>query len=219
MDVAFELTGVTPLLMHNDDIEAADLLNGWRKDPANNDVSKKGDDRSPGWTWQTYLYSDGEHVGIPSGNLMVNLRTAATKVPLPDGKNGKTCKEISQSGMVVRDEFLAFTFNGKQRLKIADVLKLREKPFAEQAAWAAKEGFRLFAKRARVGQSKHVRVRPRFETWSVRGVLAVTAPAITFELVEEFFEYGGRGGLCDWRPSSPKSPGPFGMYETKLKEI
>ena len=92
MKVAFELTGEMPLLMHSDDVEAADELKEWRKDPANKDLSVAGDDRSPAWTWQTYLYSDGEHVTIPGANLMVNLRTAATQIIL---KKQKTFKELS----------------------------------------------------------------------------------------------------------------------------
>ena len=35
MNVNFELTGLMPLIMHQDDVEAADTLSEWRKDPAN----------------------------------------------------------------------------------------------------------------------------------------------------------------------------------------
>jgi len=62
----FELTGFMPLLMHADNIEGSDELTEWRKLPANKGLSVPGDDRSPGWTWQTYLYHDGEHVVMPA---------------------------------------------------------------------------------------------------------------------------------------------------------
>ena len=32
-ELGFELTGIMPLLMHADDIDAADTLMAWRKDP------------------------------------------------------------------------------------------------------------------------------------------------------------------------------------------
>lgn len=55
---SFELTGTTPLLMHADDVDAADALIEWRQKPDNKNISKPGDDRSPPWAWQTYLYRD-----------------------------------------------------------------------------------------------------------------------------------------------------------------
>ena len=53
--VAFELVGEMPLLMHWDNIEGGDTLKEWRQDPKNKNQSVPGDDRSPSWTWQTYL--------------------------------------------------------------------------------------------------------------------------------------------------------------------
>ena len=47
MKIRFDLTGITALLMHNDDFESSDLLNAWRKAPANKGISVAGDDRSP----------------------------------------------------------------------------------------------------------------------------------------------------------------------------
>ena len=34
-------------------------------------------------------------------------------------------------------------------------------------------GFELFAKGAKIGQSKHIRVRPRFNAWSASGTITV----------------------------------------------
>ena len=41
-----------------------------------------------------------------------------------------------------------------------------------QAA-AAEHGFMLYVKGAKIGQSKHVRVRPRFDRWSATGTINV----------------------------------------------
>lgn len=213
MKVAFELTGEMPLLMHQDDVEASDMLTEWRKAPENKNVSRAGDDRSPGWTWQTYLYSDGAHITVPSQNLAVCLRQAGAQMIL---KKQKTFKEISQSGMLILGEYMDFFTGGKQ-IKIADVEPLRELPFEAQANAVRDLGFRLFTKRARIGQSKHIRVRPRFDAWSIKGELQVLVPDITFDNLETMFGLAGRVGLCDWRPGC-KTPGPYGMFVAKLKK-
>jgi hypothetical protein len=216
MLIGFELTGLTALLQHNDDVEASDTLDAWRKDTKNKGISKAGDDRSPAWTWQTYLYHDGKNVSIPSANLMVALRSAGAQMIL---KKQKTFKEISQSGMGILAEYLEFRCgeNGRH-VAIADVHALREETFAAQSEGARELDFRLFVKRAKIGQSKHVRVRPRFDQWSVRGELLVVAQELTFDAVSKLFELSGRVGLCDWRPGC-KTPGPFGMFTSKLKRL
>ena len=45
----YTLTGIAPLLHHKDDVELSDELSAWRLDPANKNLSVKGDDRSPAW--------------------------------------------------------------------------------------------------------------------------------------------------------------------------
>lgn len=122
MLVKFHLTGTMPLLMHADDVEAADSLEAWRKDPGHKNISKAGDDRSPAWTWQTYCYSDGEHLTIPSGNLMVCLRYAGTQIIL---KKQTTFKQLSQSGMLITSEYMDFRVNKKQ-IPIAEIFALRK---------------------------------------------------------------------------------------------
>lgn len=211
-ELGFELTGIMPLLMHADDIDAADTLMAWRKDPANKNVSTAGDDRSPAWTWQTYCYSDGTHLAMPSENIMVALRQAGSQLIL---KKQKTYKEISQSGLLITTEFCEFRTGGK--LVAVDKLRaMKDKPFAQQAAEAQKHGFKLFCKRAKIGTSKHVRVRPRFDSWSVSGRIQILANEITPEVLAQLFDLAGRVGLCDWRPGC-KTPGPFGMFSAKVK--
>lgn len=217
MKVSFELTGTTPLLMHQDNVEAADALAAWRQAPENKDQSKPGDDRSPPWTWQTYLYTDGEKIVWPAENLMVCLRQAGTQMTL---KGQKTYKEITQSGLLIEDEFADFMFDGKQ-LGVDRVEKMKDAPFAEQVKRAQELGFRLFVKRAAIKSSgkvtKHVRVRPRFDSWSVRGTISIINPTVTYEKLVQLFDIAGRVGLGDWRPGC-KTPGPFGMFEAKLKK-
>lgn len=213
MQVRFELTGITSLLMHNDDVEAADRLQRWRKDPTNKGISVPGDDRSPAWTWQTYLYHDGSHVAMPSQNIMVCLRQAGTQMIL---KKQKTYKEVSQSGMGITTEFVPFLSGGRQ-IAMQEIIALQDKPFIDQSDACRAIGFRLFAKRARIGTSKNIRVRPRFDQWSVSGEITVVAPELTLPVVRQLFEIAGRVGLCDWRPGC-KTPGPFGMFTSEVYE-
>ena len=210
--VNFELKGIMPLLMHWDDVEQADTLTAWRKDPSNKSISQAGDDRSPAWTWLTYIYNDGKHVAFPAHNLMVCLRSAGTQMIM---KRQKTFKEASQNGLLIMTEFLEFKTHGKQ-IKVADLNKLKNKKFSDHMAAARDMGFSLDVRRARVGTSKHIRVRPRFDDWTISGSIRILAKEITPEILEQMFELGGRGGLCDWRPSC-KTPGPYGMFEAKVK--
>ena len=216
MRIGFELTGLTALIQHQDDVEASDRLDAWRKDSKNRGVSKAGDDRSPAWTWQTYLYHDGEHIALPSQNLMVCLRTAGGQMIL---KKQKTFKEISQSGMGILAEYLEFRCGAdNHQVAIADVLAVADATFVEQADMARELGFRLFIKRAKIGTSKHVRVRPRFDQWTARGEVVTTKQELTFDAVSKLFELAGSVGLCDWRPGC-KTPGSFGMFTSQLREV
>lgn len=212
MLVNFELTGQFPLLMHADDIMRQDALTAWRKASENKNVSVPGDDRSPAWTWQTYLYSDGEHVAMQSENIMCCLRSAGAQIIL---KKQKTFKELTQSGILIAGEFCDFLVKGK-KVPIATIAAMKHLSFTEQNAAVEKLGFGLWAKRARIGQAKHVRVRPRFNSWTVRGTLQVVAKEITFEVLQQLFEIAGRVGIGDWRPGC-KTPGSFGMFTTKLE--
>lgn len=215
MRYEFELKSATACLIHADDVDASDELMAWRKDPSNKNMSVPGDDRSPGWTWQTYLYTDGENLVMPSGNIMVCLRQAGATMIL---KRQKTYKEITQSGMVIEQEFCDFFSNGKQ-ISIAPIEAMRDEPYKVQADAVEKMGFRLFAKRARVGQSKHVRVRPRFDDWAVRGTIRVMKEAeLTKDVLSQLFDIAGTVGLCDWRPGC-KTPGSYGMFTATVKPI
>jgi hypothetical protein len=218
MRYEFVLTGTRPLLMHFDDVEWADEVGAWRLDPSN--TKKKGetsgDDRRPAWTWIGYCYDDGEYLAVPGANLTANFKKAGARVPM--GKQ-KTCKELAVSGILIEDEYMRFATGGKQ-IPIQAVHKLKDRPnFRDHLDAAEKMGFRLFVKRASVGTAKHVRVRPRFEEWEVRGTLEVLVHEISPEVLDSIFVQAGRIGLGDWRPGSPKSPGPFGMFSHTLKPI
>jgi len=216
MKVAFELVGETPLLMHWDNIEGSDMLSEWRKAKENKNFSKAGDDRTPPWTWHTYCYNDGEKVAIPQDVLRGALLYGGTQIIV---KGKKTFKELSQRGLLLCGEFLEFSFSDGKQLTILQLDKIKDKPFASQCEWCRENGFRLFVKRASIGSAKHVRVRPRFDKWIVRGVVEVLADEITLDILKEIFEGAGKAGLGDWRPNSPKRPGPYGQFVAKLKKV
>ena len=212
----FTLTGTTPLIMHRDDVEAADMVTAARKDKASKD-QPRGDDRFPAWSWQTYLYDDGELVCLPSDNIRAALCKAGASIPIPKGRNGKTFKAATQSGIILTRESNAF-FTGGEEVAIADCRALWDEDFTDQANAVRDLGFRLLLKRAAVGQSKHVRVRPIFDEWSCEGEVVVTAPEITKSILQELFDVAGIGGIGDWRPSSSKKPGHHGQFSAKVKK-
>lgn len=211
------LTGKTPLLMHNDDIEWADLMTEWKDNPANKKHSKAGDDRTPAWRWVGALYHDGEYLAMPSDNCARCSMEGGAMVPVPGGKNGKTFKAQTQSGMQFAQPFLRFTNFGRQ-IPMADIKALMKiEDFAKMKTMVNDLGFTLFIKRAKIGASKHIRVRPRFDNWMVEGDVVVHDSQLTQPILEQVFTYGGQyKGLGDWRPGS-RTPGHFGMFEAAVR--
>jgi len=214
------LAAKTPLLMHADNIEWADQMERWKNDPASRKVSKAGDDRSPAFRWIGSLYHDGERIAIPSDNIMCCLMEGGAMVPVPGGKSGKTFKSQTQSGMVTAEAFWSLLVGGKP-LPAKPILALAAEPdFQKHQDYAASAGFMLYVKRARIGQSKHIRVRPRFDAWSVSGVLNVMDDQITHPILEQIlYQAGQYKGLCDWRPGGGKKPGPWGMFTANVKAL
>lgn len=213
------ITGFQPLIMHNDDIEWADQMDDWKNDKNNKKSSKAGDDRSPAFRWIGALYHDDEQLVLPTENIMRALMEGGAMVLVPGGKSGKTFKAQSQSGVMPRRPSWPLLVGGKP-IPFAAIWSLMSQPDFKQHAEAVKQlGFRLFVKRARIGQSKHIRVRPIFDTWSATGELVVSDDQITTGVLEDLLESAGKyKGLGDWRPGS-KTPGTFGMFTASVKEI
>ena len=213
MRLKFELTGETAILFHADDVIQGDSLKAWRENPDNAAQSVRGDDRSPAWTWMSYLYSDGSHLAIPGDNLMAALRWAGAKMIL---KKMETYKSLTQSGLLISSEFC--TFRGpKGTISMAALDKIKSQSFAEQAASVKELGFSLYVKRAKIGTAKHVRVRARFDEWTLSGQIEILNSDISLDALRRIFDIAGdRAGLLDWRPSSKQSPGPFGRFTAKL---
>lgn len=212
------LTGLSPVLLHQDNFDFQEAVNKWRKTPENKKYSVAGDDRSPPWTWIGYTYHDGNLIGVSSDNLMTCFRNGGAKVLVPTGKHGQTFKGMTQ--LIFLDQILwPITING-QTVPWKPVEKLiGNMDFEEHKAVAAKLGFELFPKRAPVGSGKHIRVRPRFNTWELKGTMTVTEELLTTEVLQQILNCAGNYvGLCDWRPGG-KTPGPFGRFSAVLKEI
>jgi hypothetical protein len=214
------ITGTQPLLMHHDDIDWSDVMEKWKLHPDNKQASKAGDDRSPAFRWIGNLYRDESgRIIIPTDNIMRCLMEGATMVLVPGGKSGKTFKAQSQSGIMPRAVGWELMSAGKS-IDTSQLDRLmKEKDFAKHEEAARKMGFTLFKKRAKIGQSKHVRVRPRFDQWSASGELLVVDEQITDDVLSDILEMAGKyKGLGDWRPSS-KTPGTFGMFTAAVKRL
>ncbi|HUU23470.1 MAG TPA: hypothetical protein VM389_13140 [Phycisphaerae bacterium] len=213
----FSLSCVTPLLMHADNVAASDALREWRTNPAHKSLSVAGDDRSPAWTWKAWLYSDGKHLVIPNDVLMAALRGAGASIKI-EGARGKTFKSLSQTAITPEGEYLTLLVGGEQ-VRIEDINAI-DGTFQEHCEAVKRLGFSLFLKRIPVGRGKHIRVRPRFDDWEVRGVIGVSDGAITGTIVSMLFSIAGRErGLLDWRPSSPTTPGIYGQFTARIKQL
>lgn len=209
------LEGVTPLMMHRDNLEFKSVVDRWQRDPSNRDKSTPGDDRSPSWGWIGSLYHDGKNVALPTDCVMASCMGAGAEVKSPRGK--KSLKAQTQSGMAFAEPFLSFAVNGSGPIKMADIQPLQEEEnFDAHMAKARDLGFSLDIRRARVGMSKHVRVRPVFDEWKASGTLNVWDDTLTKETLETvFYLAGDKYGLLEWRPSG-RRPGPFGRFRASV---
>ena len=220
------LTSTSGLIMHSDDVEWAGSMEQWALQPGNKAKSKAGDDRYPAWRWMGCLYKDSvsDEVIIPSDNLMTMLRDAGKKVPT--GKKGGSFKAITQSGITLDDVGWPLMIPSKpgsttyKKILGSELRHLLTEPdFNKHLAECRKAGFFLFPKRARIGQAKHLRVRPRFDVWTASGTLTVTDESISEAVLQSIFDIAGiYCGLCDWRPGAPAS-GQWGRFTATVKEI
>lgn len=214
------LTGASPLLMHKDNISFSEKVKRWQVDPQNKGKSEAGNDRSPAWTWIGYVYHDGKHLGIDSDNIMTMLREGGAK--MPTGKGKATFKAATQYGIVVDDIQFDLFVNGKQLTVDTFNELIGNNDFFAHEEFAEKNGFELFVKRARIGQAKHVRVRPMFRNWTAVGTLTVLdeeQSQLKQDVLQRILDIAGcMCGLGDWRPSS-KTPGSFGKFTAKVEPI
>lgn len=213
----FSLVGISPLIQHRDSVEWADEVSRRRQEIKENDKAAfiAGDDRCPPETWKGYMYHDDKVVAMCHENLHAGLIKAAAKLTL---KRQETFKRLVASSIVFSDEFYPLLVNGLA-IPWAEIVAIKG-TFAEQAEAVQKFGFRLFVKRAAVSSSKHVRVRPRLDVWSAKGIITVTDPQITTALLTQMWYIHGRYiGQCDWRPGSPKSPGAYGRFDATITEL
>lgn len=210
-----QLKGVTPLLMHRDNLEFKAVVERWQRDPANRDKSVPGDDRSPAWQWIGSLYHDGKHVALPTDCIMASCMGAGAEVKAPRGK--KSLKAQTQSGMAFTEPFLVFSVNGGSLIQMAALQDVQHEENFDQHMLKARElGFALDIRRARIGTSKHVRVRPVFETWHAMGILNVWDDTLNEDTLNTvFYLAGDKYGLLEWRPSG-RRPGPFGRFRATL---
>lgn len=192
----------------------------WEKEPANKKKSVKGDDRTPSFRWIGCLYVESDRLVVDSDNLMTMLREGGAKCPT--GNGNKTFKRETQSGIVVNEigwPIIVPAHDGP--IPYATIRELmNQASFDAHCETVSRLGFSLFVKRACVNKAKHVRVRPRFDAWSLSGTITVLDESITTEILAQILTHAGAyAGLGDWRPSSPKSPGPYGRFTSEIKEL
>ena len=215
------LTGLTPLIMHSDNIASTEKILKWQKDPVNKELSSSGDDRSPAWTWLGYAYHDTKWFGIPADNLMTMMREGGAKVK---AKGKETYKKQTQSGLLIDQSQWDLRVNDTA-IEVAPIFNtlMGNTDFSEHLDIAEKNGFELLVKRAKVGQAKHMRVRPLFRNWTALGTFTVIdekQSGLAKKIIEKILQQAGSFvGLCDWRPSSKVSSGSFGKFSSVIKKV
>lgn len=214
------LKGLTPLLMHQDNIAFSEKIQAWQRAPENKEYSVSGDDRSPAWVWLGYLYHDGKKVGMPSDNLMTMLREGGAKVLT--GKGKESYKKQTQAGIMIdQQQWTLYTSGAEVPIKPFNEL-IGNNQFTDHMEMAEKYGFELLVKRAKIGRAKHIRVRPLFREWILEGSLTVIdheISGITEDVLRTIMnQAGAMCGLGDWRPSSPNS-GTFGKFEPIIEAL
>ncbi len=218
---AVTLTGLSFLVMHHDNIDWADYMESWKNKPENKKTSKAGDDRSPAWRWIGCCYQDGKQLVMPAANIMRSIMEGGVMVPVPGGKMGKTFKAQTQSGMNSLEAYWPLQMANGATVSWPEVEALAQiNDFPKQLEQVRAMGFDLMVKRAKIGQSKHIRVRPWFSPgWQVSGHLAVWDDQITEEALANILGFAGRyKGLGDWRPGG-RTPGPYGTYEATIQRV
>jgi len=210
----FSLTGTFPVLFHSDIPEKADLYEAWLKSPEAR-TTPKGDDRHPGWKWQTYVPDDGSLAAFPNTDVMAAIKNGAKKVVL---RGNESYLRAATTGIYVSTEYCRWE-GPKGPMTVDFMKKIAPSPFAEQAAAVKKIGGTLDVKRLPInnGKSKNIRVRAKFDQWTVVGQMMVIHDIVPEDKLKEIMELAGRlGGLGDYRPSSRK-PGLFGQFDAKYK--
>lgn len=212
------LKGLSPILMHQDNPVFTESVKRWRINPENKGKSVNGDDQQPGWAWIGYLYHNSHVVGIPSDNLMTMLREGGAKVDT--GKAKTTFKRQTQSGLYIEETIWPLLLDTGKPVDFAAIRDTLggEEDFSAHVPAVQSMGFDLMIKRAKVGMSKHLRVRPIFAAgWSCSGKIVVTDDTLTKKVLESILHMAGNYcGLGDWRPSSPFAPGRYGMFEAEV---
>lgn len=208
-----EIRGLSPLLMHQDNLEYQDETQAkGAKD------GKPGDDRHPADRWKSYLYTDigRKHVVVPAENIVAALGKVGGSINIG---SKKSLKQASQS--IMFDDIDLPMLVGPKAVPVDfdAVLKIGG-TFAEQAKQVSKLGFMIFVKRCVINnKARHIRTRPRFDHWALRGTFASNSPLLTRDRVQTLFDTAGQvAGLCDWRPGNSK-PGPFGRFEATVTEL
>lgn len=210
----FTIAGVTPILLHHNNIEERDAITAVRKKMKG---GVAGDDRSPPESWKGYLYysEDTGNVCMPAENLLACLLAGGTKVKVGGKETLKVHSQRIGFGQLDYDLLIG----GKPIAKSA-IDKISGE-FGEHAVAARKLGFRLHVKPCTVGTAKHVRVRPLFGNWSLSGSFEIEdedATVLGLTALRDLFTACGRlVGLGDWRPGAPKRPGQYGRFTATVE--
>lgn len=205
-----EIEGLSALIMHHNNLMARDAIAAKGRKGG-----KAGDDRFPADTWKSYLYMDDEQIVIPIENFLAALLKAGSGVSI--GKM-KTLKSASQA-IFFDDPYVPLLINGHTVAK-SDIEGI-EGTFVEHTDLVKSLDFELFVKPCSVNGKSHVRARPLFRHWTASTTFETDdVDLLAAETrIGDLWDGAGKAGIGDWRPSSPKKPGPYGRFKATVTPI
>ena len=130
----------------------------------------------------------------------------------------KTLKAASQ-GVGFTSLFLEFFVGDKKKVKIqrTNILDISGS-FEDQRRAGQPLGMEILVTPCRVNGKRHIRTRPMFPMWEVRGEFDTSDDDLTLPRLREMFTLAGtKAGLGDWRPGSPSKPGAYGRFTAKVE--
>lgn len=187
------VVGTSPLLLHK-------YVVGKSSKPTSRNTLT---DYSDEWKSGTYLDDDKKFVVIPWQNILASIFDGCKGER--DGKIYFT-RFVYVSLAVIGQDKPQLLYNGKP-ITLKDI---EENDWIDLSG-AVVQGRRIDRARTLIPSG-----------WSFTFTLSANKPFNTIERLSKTINDAGQSGIGDWRPSSPKKPGPYGRYQlqsiTEVKE-
>ncbi len=188
--VRVKIVGKTPLICHNFSEKAKKQMREIAAKTPNSKVKKPRDFDHIKEEYESSVYrTKSGYLGFPASNFKNAMVRAAKNI-------GLSMTDVKTLIWVFPDEddLVYLRINGK-KLKGMEGCQMRQDWVRLQRGGA------------------DLRYRAMFPKWEAELTIQYDADALTPESVLSLVRRAGLGGIGEWRPTSPKNPGDFGMFD------